>query len=1427
MAPSRRRGAAKAAAKAAARRQWKVGDLVLAKVKGFPAWPAMVSEPEKWGYSADWKKVLVFFFGTQQIAFCNPADVEAFTEEKKQSLSVKRPGKGADYVRAVQEIIESYEKLKKQDQADEFNNVDEVTMENGGNSVDSSAMVGVKDQNEASEATLDSRLKILNSSTSRNDMNHPTEYAPAAASTDVLNDKEAALEQPTENVVLKEASILTTYSSRKRPGVPSRKSLTQGKEQSVRKPRSSSRIEPYKKFILPCSDGNKSAGDISADATRDGCLRTKRTRKSPDASEWEDVVSSTFTSNGSIEDNGSEIVTVDSDAFSLNEGSTIDSVCKLEHSDTVVECLQGNVELSKGFDFHVKAVVIKKKRKPSRKRGSNDVVEHLARMDMEADVEVGLRNSSQNSDDACENRNGGDYRDDGDEHLPLVKRARVRMGKPSSPEDKLNDFSQTEEKPSIEAIGNMFEQVSMSSNGCINSPANTDSFVMKGVVDNVSPSKCCTQISENRPQLWKLTKSQSFGCSADGEAALPPSKRLHRALEAMSANAAEEDQASVEASSSMKATINGCSFSSLKRCSNLSKVKEEDSAFGTQSADAHASGFCSNLKPRVKQESTKFSVEAKIFVQPIESSMSQIDKSGKDVCVEPVDYGDDDHSGLFCGAHTVQTPVQIQCPEPLSPKLDKREVSTGSNQRSFNHLLPQKDEGGAEITEMSDVRTENSDKELNNTEQTKMSPDPVSGAPEIAKISLGNGTDMLEYSAEGTVCENTESLKSQIVYNSNVSCSCEEVAEEVKHGQKNRSGVSEKHMSDRDLSDIQSSPSSANGVDSLAQIFLPYTSVCHMSTLGIANSVQSNDCCSPAPYSHQKKTLQVPIADERKVEPVMTRRPKSGGKVSNFAEVNDALSSFDTALGTLTRAKESIGRATRIAIECAKLGISAKVVEILAQNLESDSSLHKKVDLLFLVDSITQCSRGLKGDIGGIYPSAIQTMLPRLLSAAAPPGSIAIENRRQCIKVLRLWLERKIFPESIIRQLMREFDPASGQNLPSVYSRRSARTERALDDPIRDMEGMLVDEYGSNSSFQLPGFCMPRMLKDEDGGSDSDGESFEAVTPEHNCDTPEERVVIPEIEKHRHILEDVDGELEMEDVAPSCEVEMTSTTIVTGVNTLQSSHDQFESHHSVPFAPPLPYDVPPSSAPLPLSPPPARPPPALPAACAILDPYTNCVDPKIYNMQGDLRQSMPQKSVTPKFNPTMSSNAVNYNATECRDPPMPMPISDSASCFSSFPVRPANGVHEPDGRSYHPKAYPLRPPHRPPPNQFSYVQAGQHAKSRREAPPPSYNHRYHSVPNVDGDFYSNRERMKSAPYERRENWRFPAPTFSGPRYPYKVKESYASGSYVGPHYEPTRMPNQEWSYPRGMNHRNSWPIRPPSEGPVPVGIRAPGIWRPR
>jgi hypothetical protein len=74
-------------------------------------------------------------------------------------------------------------------------------------------------------------------------------------------------------------------------------------------------------------------------------------------------------------------------------------------------------------------------------------------------------------------------------------------------------------------------------------------------------------------------------------------------------------------------------------------------------------------------------------------------------------------------------------------------------------------------------------------------------------------------------------------------------------------------------------------------------------------------------------------------------------------------------------------------------------MEILAHTLESESNLKRRVDLFFLVDSIAQCSKGLKGDTGCVYLSAIQVILPRLLAAAVPAGATTQENRKQCLKV--------------------------------------------------------------------------------------------------------------------------------------------------------------------------------------------------------------------------------------------------------------------------------------------------------------------------------------------------------------------------------------------------------------------------------------------
>lgn len=138
-----------------------------------------------------------------------------------------------------------------------------------------------------------------------------------------------------------------------------------------------------------------------------------------------------------------------------------------------------------------------------------------------------------------------------------------------------------------------------------------------------------------------------------------------------------------------------------------------------------------------------------------------------------------------------------------------------------------------------------------------------------------------------------------------------------------------------------------------------------------------------------------------------------------------------------------------------------------------------------------------------------------------------------------------------------------------------------------------------------------------------------------------------------------------------------------------------------------------------------------------------------------------EHSVAPRIKPPVSNNLMHYHGSDSRDVQIRNQISESTNSFSSFPINHASG-QQTDGHGFHHKPYPPRPPHPAPSDQFSYLQAGQQAKSRREGPPPYYSHRSHFMPNTDsGNFYNNHERMKPAPYESREHWRFNAPSFSG------------------------------------------------------------------
>ena len=82
------------------------------------------------------------------------------------------------------------------------------------------------------------------------------------------------------------------------------------------------------------------------------------------------------------------------------------------------------------------------------------------------------------------------------------------------------------------------------------------------------------------------------------------------------------------------------------------------------------------------------------------------------------------------------------------------------------------------------------------------------------------------------------------------------------------------------------------------------------------------------------------------------------------------------------------------------------------------------------------------------------------------------------LQVLRLWLERKIFPESVLRRYMDDIGVSNDDMTVSFSLRRPSRAERSVDDPIREMEGMLVDEYGRCDilSIFLTATCIKFLL---------------------------------------------------------------------------------------------------------------------------------------------------------------------------------------------------------------------------------------------------------------------------------------------------------------------------------------------------------------
>lgn len=140
-----------------------------------------------------------------------------------------------------------------------------------------------------------------------------------------------------------------------------------------------------------------------------------------------------------------------------------------------------------------------------------------------------------------------------------------------------------------------------------------------------------------------------------------------------------------------------------------------------------------------------------------------------------------------------------------------------------------------------------------------------------------------------------------------------------------RSTLSDHVLDDRVSSDMGSSPPPVQTVDSSEKVYPLNSSNVHIYALDDRSHLQ-NGYRSPDAGSCQKNSVDALDVDyEGRSDSILTQKQKPSGKWTDNAEANAAWRSFETVLGTLSRTKESIGRATRMAIDCAKYGIIGEV----------------------------------------------------------------------------------------------------------------------------------------------------------------------------------------------------------------------------------------------------------------------------------------------------------------------------------------------------------------------------------------------------------------------------------------------------------------------------------------------------------------------
>lgn len=270
--------------------------------------------------------------------------------------------------------------------------------------------------------------------------------------------------------------------------------------------------------------------------------------------------------------------TVVVDDESLN---SIDDVQDIHH----IEASKTEVKQNGTIDSMSTTVTFKRKRKPHTNHISNPIISVAPKTDEEL--------QPKSSGNLADSPNSGNEvnKSDGDEHLPLVKRARVRMGRALLEDTIVDECVISDNKTELATHENRCDKHDLYAGlGKDHSADMPPSMDPSSKIDLIMPSGDAQTACKNKEYHPKVhPKVLSLEC----EAALPPSKRLHRALEAMSANATETICSSLEVQKSESILkVKGCAASGVISPSNnsLDAIAKVSRSVMTKSPTISSSG---------------------------------------------------------------------------------------------------------------------------------------------------------------------------------------------------------------------------------------------------------------------------------------------------------------------------------------------------------------------------------------------------------------------------------------------------------------------------------------------------------------------------------------------------------------------------------------------------------------------------------------------------------------------------------------------------------------------------------------------------------------------------------------------------------------------------------------------------------------------